>query len=333
MPRLLEAQIRYARYYQSILAQANAHYLRGKEASQKGLEFFHTKWMNIHAAQLWCEKNSSKNEIFAQLCSEYPSAGAHLLDFLQHPRERIQWLAAALAAARYLNDRASEARHLGNLGLTYEYLGDYQGGIEHSEQSLRLWQSLQNRVGECQVLGNIGLSYANWGKTRQALKYYRQQLRLARELKDRISEGNALTNSGLACLRLGKTRRAIVLFNSDLRIARETGNLQYEADALSNLGKAFLFAQQAETANDFFQQALEIARTIGDRRVEAMTLWRMSLLQEHIGRREQAISYAESALIIFEQLEAPELDAIRKQIAAWQKQDNGNDVQALQRNN
>lgn len=105
--------------------------------------------------------------------------------------------------------------------------------------------------------------------------------------------------------------------------------IRHEADALSNLGKAFLFAQQSEPANDFFKQALEIARTVGDRRVEAMTLWRMSLLQEHVGRREQAIGYAESALIIFEQLEAPELDAIRKQIAAWRKQDNNNDAQSF----
>lgn len=329
MPSFDEAKVRHARHYQNVLAQANVHYLRGKESSHRGLELFRAEWMNIHTAQSWCEKQNERHEIAAKLCNEFPSAGAHLLDMLQHPRERIQWLAAALAAARYLNDRLSEARHLGNLGLTYEYLGDYQRGIDCSEQSLRLWQALQNRVGECQVLGNIGLAYANWGKTQQALKYYRQQLRLSREIKDRISESNALANSGLAWLRLGKVRRAVVLFKSDLNIARETGNLQFEADALSNLGKAFLIAQQPEPADDFFSQALEIARKIGDRRVEAMTLWRMSLLQEQVGRREQAINYAESALTIFEQLNAPELDAIRKQIAQWRKQDNNNDAKTL----
>lgn len=114
-----------------------------------------------------------------------------------------------------------------------------------------------------------------------------------KRIKDRISESNALANSGLAWLRLVKIRWAVVLFRSDLKIAREIGNLQFEADALSNLGKAFLIALQPETADDFFSQALEIARKTADRRVEAMTLWRMSLLQEQVGRHEQAINYAD----------------------------------------
>lgn len=319
MPTILDAQLRHARHYQDLLTQANAAYLQGKENSQRALEVFHAEWPNIDAAHNWCSTQSDKNEIAARLCSDYPGAGAHLLDFLQPPRERMQWLEAALHAAYYLNDHAAQARHLGNLSLAYEYLGDYQRGIEYSQRSLRLWQSLNNRVGECQVLGNIGLAYLNWNKPREALKYHRQQLRLARELKDRLSEGNALTNSGLAWLRLGKISRAVVLFKGDLKIARETGNLQYEADALSNLGKAFLFAQQLQPAEEHFSQALRIARSLGDRRVEAMTLWRLSLLQEQTGRHAQAISYAEAALIVYEQLEAPELDMIRKQIAQWQE--------------
>ncbi|NUO79192.1 hypothetical protein HUU05_03875 [candidate division KSB1 bacterium] len=67
MPSILEAQIRHARYYQDVLEQANAYYLRGKEDSRRSLEMFHAEWMNIHAAQLWCEKNSSRNEVFVQL--------------------------------------------------------------------------------------------------------------------------------------------------------------------------------------------------------------------------------------------------------------------------
>jgi hypothetical protein len=83
-----------------------------------GINLLDDEWVNIRAGQEWAAEHAKDLEA-ADSCSYYPAAGAHLLRLLVHPRERVRWLQAALSAARQLNDRRGEGRHLNNLGLTY----------------------------------------------------------------------------------------------------------------------------------------------------------------------------------------------------------------------
>jgi len=60
-----------------------------------------------------------------------------------------------------------------------------------------------------------------------------------------------------------------------------------------------------------------IDREIGDRGGEGTDLWNMSLSLDKLGERAQAITCAEQALTIYEQIEHPGAAKVRAQLTEW----------------
>jgi tetratricopeptide (TPR) repeat protein len=71
-------------------------------------------------------------------------------------------------------------------------------------------------------------------------------------------------------------------------------------------------------AIEHHKQHLSIAREIGDRLGEGNALFNISLAFNEIKERAKAIDYAKSALKIYEQIESPAADNVRRQLAEWQ---------------
>jgi tetratricopeptide (TPR) repeat protein len=270
---------RHATHYAQVLASSGELYLKGGESVVRGLALFDLERGNIEAGWAWAAAMAEKEEQAAELCIEYPNAGAYVLNLRQHPRERIRWLEAMLAAARRLNRRRYKGIALGNLGLAYADLGETSRAIEYYEQHLTIAREIGDRRGEGIALGNLGLAYADLGETRRAIEYYEQHLTIAREIGDRRGEGIALGSLGLAYADLGETRRAI----------------------------------------DFYEQRLVTAREIGDLRGEGMALWNMSLALDKLGERAKAIEYAEASLKIKEEIEDPRAEKVRGQLEEWKQ--------------
>jgi len=274
------AQRRHAEHYKDTLETACDLYLEGDEAVRRGLSLFDAERANIEAGQAWAASQPEANSQAAQLCIDYPNAGAYVLDIRQHPREQIEWLEMALQAARRLKQRDDEGNALGNLGNAYADLGETRRAIEFHEQYLAIAREIGDRRGEGNALGNLGIAYKNLGETRKAIEFYEQQLVITREIGDRRGEGIALGNLGLAYADLGETRRAI----------------------------------------EFHEQALAIAREIGDRRGEGTDLWNLSLALDKLGNRDEAIARAEESLRIREEIEDPRAPKVREQLAEWRGQ-------------
>ncbi len=355
-----EAQQRHAAHYESVYRAAIELYQQGSDNILLGLALFDREWVNIQTGQTWAEKNIASNDSAAALCSAYVDWPI-LLELRQHPRERIHWLEAALAAARRLKNRSMEGVHLGNLGIAYYRLGETRRAIEFYEQHLAIAREIGDWQGEGNALGNLGVAYDELGETRRAIEYYEQLLVIAREISDRRGEANALMNTGIAVQRLGESRRAIEFHEQALNVFREIGDRRGEANALMNIGNAFYslgelrraiefheqalsvfreisdqwgegntlgslglaYADLGETrrAIEFYEQRLAIAREIGDRWDEGNALWNKALALDQLGERAQAIAHAEVALQIFEQIESPYVERVRERLARWSESD------------
>ena len=72
-------------------------------------------------------------------------------------------------------------------------------------------------------------------------------------------------------------------------------------------------------AIEFYGQQLEIGREIGDRTGEANALFNMGLALYTLGERTQAISHAEAALKILEQIESPYAQRVGETLAEWRE--------------
>ncbi|MFI5353016.1 MAG: tetratricopeptide repeat protein [Candidatus Binatales bacterium] len=297
-----EAQSRHAAYYKDVLAGADQLYLKGGAAVPQGLTLFDLERGNIRAGQAWSAAHAGVDDAGARLCVDYPDAGVYVLSLRLHPREWIDWLDAALGAARRLGDRGAEGVSLGNLGIAYDALGDHRRAIEFYEQRLAIARETGDRPGEASGSGNLGLACYALGEYRRAIEFYEQYLAIAREIGDRRGEGNALGNLGLAYDALGDHRRAIEFYEQQLTIAREIGDRRGEGNALGSLGLAYHALGDYRRTVEFQEQHLVIAREIGDRRGEGNALGNLGNAYRALGEYRRAIEFHEQARAILREI-------------------------------
>ncbi|HYH84922.1 MAG TPA: tetratricopeptide repeat protein, partial [Pyrinomonadaceae bacterium] len=232
-------RMHHAEQYLKVLRECHMFYSKGGEGVKSGLALFDAERRNIEAGQEWAREYASVDEAAARLCHEYPYFGVYILNLRQHPRERILWLEAGLAAARQLKDRAAEGRHLVNLGSSYYTLGEYRRAIEFYEQQLVIARENGDQLGESYALSGLGVAHQELNEPNRAIEYHEQALSLNRKIGNRREEGENLTNLGISYMSLGELRRAIEFYEQCLIITREIGNRFGEGAALGNLGVAY----------------------------------------------------------------------------------------------
>ncbi len=305
-------QKRFATHCRDVLAAVDELYLEGGNSLLRGLALFDLEWGNIQAGHVWVTSQAdAADEDVTRLCMTYPNIGACVLSLRQHSRERIRWLAIALAATRRLQDREHEGMALGNLGNAYANLGEARRAIQFFEQALLIHRELGDRRSEGADLGNLGQAYANLGETRRAIQFFEQALLIDREIGDRRGEGNALSSLGNASQNLGETRRAIQFFEQALLIFREIGDRRGEGIVQGNLGGTYADPGETHLAIQFYEEQLAIVREIGDRRGEGDVLGNLGTTYARLGETRHAIQFYERSWPLFARLATAEAKAMR----------------------
>lgn len=291
------ARHNHAKHYQDLLRKSEVLYLQGGYSLAEGLALFDSDWKNIQAGQRWAKNNTEKSFEIAKICSNFGCAGSIL--FLRlHPLEYMEWINAALLAARHINNKSAEGTHLGNIGLAYAALGDARRAIEYYEQAIKIFHRTEERQRLANQMNNLGLAYSQLGDPRKALGYHNKALAIARAYGDRLHEGERLGNIGLTYYELGHFRKAIEYHNKALEIAREMKNISGEGDNLGNLGLAYHDLGDVRKAIAYYEQALTISRSIEDSRSEEKDLSNLGLAYLDLGFAKKSIEYFRRALII-----------------------------------
>ena len=112
----LPAEGRHAAHFRRLLAAADELYLKGNENIAAGVALFDRERANIEAGQAWSAAHAETSDAAARLANDYPNAGVYVLDLRLHPRQRIEWLLAAVAASRRLKDRRGRRQPPGQPG-------------------------------------------------------------------------------------------------------------------------------------------------------------------------------------------------------------------------
>ncbi|WP_114860561.1 tetratricopeptide repeat protein [Azospirillum brasilense] len=260
--RLENAQAMFALHCTAVLAAADVLFLEGGEGICMGLALYDRESINILAVADWAIEKTDCHEAARILTNRLPNAGVYVFSLRLPTRRRIGLLEAAVRAAQSLGDKRAKGSHLGNLGIAYADLGETRRAIDHYEQALLISREIGDRRVEGNALGNLGNAYADLGETRRAIDHYEQALTISREIGDRCGEGSALGNLGNAYAALGETRRAIDHYEQALTISREIGDRRGEGSNLGNLGNAYAALGEIKQAVDCLEQALAIFEAI-----------------------------------------------------------------------
>jgi tetratricopeptide (TPR) repeat protein len=86
---------------------------------------------------------------------------------------------------------------------------------------------------------------------------------------------------------------------------------------LGNIGKAHLKLGELRAAMECQTARLSISREIDDRHLEGSAQWNLSLVQEKLGNRPEAVKHAEAARKIFENEGIAESAIVKRQLSQW----------------
>lgn len=126
----------------------------------------------------------------------------------------------------------------------------------------------------------------------------------------------ALNNLGEAYQELGRHGEALDHLRQALAIFRATGDLYNEAMTLDSLGNAHVGMGHYDEGLDLLRDALALRRQAGDRMGEADTLSRIAGALHDKGEASAARESWRLALLIFDELGAPQADEIRIRLTA-----------------
>jgi tetratricopeptide (TPR) repeat protein len=219
-------------------------------------------------------------------------------DSLGEYQQAIEYYQQSLAIAQKIGDRSVEANAFGNLGNIYQSLGQYKNAIDYHQKSLVIAQKIGDRSGEAKVLGNLGNSYASLKMDLEAINYHQKSYGIAKKIGDRYSEAYSLGNLGLAYHSLGQDQKAINYYQQSLTISTEIGDVAGQSKALGNLGNAYNALGQYQKVTENYQQSLAIAQKIGDRSGEAKTLNNLGIAYQYNNQPLKAIENLEQSLNI-----------------------------------
>lgn len=294
-------------YYLGILTEAGRQYLQGKEVSKQGLNLFDAERSNIHACQLWFQRNLSNKSIVAALTSNFSYSGSRLLALKQTPVERITWHQAILDAERsstnnnepLLKRPVVETGNLIFLAIAHRDQGDYDETISYCEKALSAGAELNDKRLESIARGYLGIAHYYKGNYEEATTAVQKAVEIAQQTKpvDKETEAELLRYLGHAHRGLGNYERAIQAYNQSLESARQSGGLSTENNALGALGRIYCDAGQQELArNEYLSKALELAIEIGDRNAESYALAHLGLANRDLGFYADALDYYKKAL-------------------------------------
>jgi CHAT domain-containing protein len=213
-------------------------------------------------------------------------------------QKALDYYGAALAPARCLGDRSTEAQILSNLAMVHNARNDKAKALEFYGQALPLLRETGNRYAEQYTLTNIGLLYDESGEKQKALDAYRQSLALCRDLGVRKAEAVVLSNIGRIYIDMGEEKTGREHLRRSLEISRALGDLQGEALALMNLAQSEADQEMSAEALTTYEKALVLFRERRDRRFEGVILNRLSELYEARGDAGHALRLAEEALLL-----------------------------------
>ncbi|MBX9254878.1 CHAT domain-containing protein [Desmonostoc muscorum CCALA 125] len=189
----------------------------------------------------------------------------------------LQYWEKALSLYRKNNDPQSEGRILGNLGIAYSYLNNYNKAIELLQKSLLIAHEIKDRKGESLALGYLGFSYSYYlfSNYKQALKYQEQSLAIARDIKYSQAEVWNLENLGniyfyywpttltnLKNFHLIDIQKARNYYRQALVIAQKINDYQGQVSALMNLYKSSLTLGDYAIAITYKQEYLDLIKNL-----------------------------------------------------------------------
>ncbi|MEZ4865480.1 MAG: BTAD domain-containing putative transcriptional regulator [Caldilineaceae bacterium] len=188
------------------------------------------------------------------------------------------------------------------LGLIAVRRGEYTQATAWYDASHQLSLALHDAYRTGRVLYCLGTVHRNQGQYEQARQFLQEGLAIAHQTDDVHSEGRILNTLGDLDLYQGSFLAAQAHYQAVERLARQIGDRRGASIAQTNLGIVQREVGHFAEAEALFQQSSSTAHAIGFQRGIGWNLLCRSLLYQQTNRHALALTMAQQAAALFDQL-------------------------------
>ncbi len=173
-------------------------------------------WETLAESVQVAEKMNSPGRLALAMNTEYGLA----IDSMQ-PRRALQALLRALDLARKLGARGMEADLLVNLSDSYLKEHDYPRTLRYSQESIAAAREINNAATEATARINIGQAYLGMGRVADGKKSFEAGLAHYEKVDDKVQLQVILQEYGAALERAGDHGAAIAAYHRERRLSNE----------------------------------------------------------------------------------------------------------------
>ncbi len=227
------------------------------------------------------------------------------------PAEALSHYSIALSIDRTLFP-SQAACDLGDMGLAYQKVSQFDKAADASTQALALFQKSDpgNKNAQANTLMNLGITYISLAQYDKAETSLKQSLALFQQNADELGQANAFNNLGALSQSRRQFTQARNAFQSALPLMRRVKNEDGEASVLDNLGNVDYSLHQYREALDYQQQALSMMERLGDHGGKAKSLNNMGLAYMGLHQYDKALEKYQQALPLYQQVGNKDGEAI-----------------------
>lgn len=222
-----------------------------------------------------------------------------------HYPEALEHFLASHRLCRGRGDKR-EAVALSNLGVVYDYLGDYTASLDLHLRSWRISKEGNNPLGEKIALNNVGYLHYRLNQYDEALAHYFRALGIE-HVGDRQLHALLLDNIGLAYEKLGDYQQALRYQQESLNTREATGDQRGIGDSLDDLGSVYLALGEVAEARGRLERSLALKEAVGNLKGQAETCLLLGTLFTREGQLEQALVFLHRARETAEEINSREV--------------------------
>jgi tetratricopeptide (TPR) repeat protein len=178
----------------------------------------------------------------------------------------------SLRISQRIHHPVQQSIALGNMGVLYNSLGDYQRSLVALRQAFALTERTRDIRQQGAILDYLGFTYFSQGDFENAQQTLEAAYNLLHARGIRLWLVKTLSDLGLLHHCLGNDARALATLEDALATVRSVGYSRQEARILTRRGHVYFALGQRENARESYQQALALHEKLGqkNRRLEPL---------------------------------------------------------------
>lgn len=177
----------------------------------------------------------------------------------------IEYHTKALTINQEIGNKDGIARNYRNIGNVYDDQANYPKAIEYALKSLAIDQELNNKDGIAADLGNLGIAYSDQGDNKKALEYDFKSLTLDQKQGNKAGIAADLGNIAIAYSALGDYDKTLEYDFKALALNKELGRKIGIAFNMNSIANIYTKEKKYNEAQSILDSSLELSKNIGEK--------------------------------------------------------------------